>query len=240
MWADSATQQVQLLGTRLQSGVHPHPHPRFAGDRGSTPIPIPDLPGIGDHPHDPRFPSGFRASALTETRRLGRPSPLGARCNNRAPCWQRRTTLNILVSRSGSLAKARRLRPQWRTPYSGEPGAAAPSGLEFEPALPERAPPYWPCFESAPAAASSVRWRWQSALTMVAPSTYAAPPRRRPDLTWHPERRLLSVPSAPQGPVAHGPGVLSQQCDMRQLPPTCSGPCQCDAGIVLFGQCGTA
>ncbi len=39
------------------SGVHPHPHPRFAGDRGSTPIPIPDLPGIGDHPH-PRFPSG--------------------------------------------------------------------------------------------------------------------------------------------------------------------------------------
>jgi hypothetical protein len=44
---------VQLLrlgvGTRLQSGVHPYPHwhPRFAGDRGSTPIPIPDSPGIG-------------------------------------------------------------------------------------------------------------------------------------------------------------------------------------------------
>ena len=52
---------------------HPHPrprfagdrgwgsHPRFAGDRGSIPIPIhvpiPDLRGIGDHPH-PRFPSG--------------------------------------------------------------------------------------------------------------------------------------------------------------------------------------
>jgi hypothetical protein len=50
---------------------HPRPHPRFAGDRGwgshprfagdpsrgSTPIPIPDLPEIGDHPH-PRFPSG--------------------------------------------------------------------------------------------------------------------------------------------------------------------------------------
>ena len=46
---------------------HPHPrfvrgwgwgsHPRFAGDRGSIPIPIPDLPGMGDHPH-PRFPSG--------------------------------------------------------------------------------------------------------------------------------------------------------------------------------------
>ena len=69
------TKLVQLLGTRLQSGVHPHwhphprfagdrgvhpqPHPRFAGDRGSTPIPIPDLPGIGDHPH-PRFPSGVQ------------------------------------------------------------------------------------------------------------------------------------------------------------------------------------
>ena len=26
---------------------HPHPHPRFAGDRGSTPIPIPDLPESG-------------------------------------------------------------------------------------------------------------------------------------------------------------------------------------------------
>ena len=29
------------------SGVHPHPHPRFAGDRGSIPIPIPDLPESG-------------------------------------------------------------------------------------------------------------------------------------------------------------------------------------------------
>jgi hypothetical protein len=29
------------------SGVHPHPHPRFAGDRGSIPIPIPDSPESG-------------------------------------------------------------------------------------------------------------------------------------------------------------------------------------------------
>ena len=41
---------------------HPHPHPRFAGDGGSAPIPIPDLPGIGDHPH-PRFPSGVPCPA---------------------------------------------------------------------------------------------------------------------------------------------------------------------------------
>ncbi len=34
-------------------------HPRFAGDRGSIPIPIPDLPGTGMDPHPPgRFPSG--------------------------------------------------------------------------------------------------------------------------------------------------------------------------------------
>jgi hypothetical protein len=50
-----------LAGDRRGVHSHPHPHPRFAGDRahhrGSTPIPIPDLPGIGDHPH-PRFPSG--------------------------------------------------------------------------------------------------------------------------------------------------------------------------------------
>jgi hypothetical protein len=32
---------------RRGSGVHSHPHPRFAGDRGSTPIPIPDLPESG-------------------------------------------------------------------------------------------------------------------------------------------------------------------------------------------------
>ena len=29
------------------SGVHPHPHPRFAGNRGSTPTPTPDLPESG-------------------------------------------------------------------------------------------------------------------------------------------------------------------------------------------------
>ncbi len=29
------------------SGVHPHRHPRFAGDRGSIPIAIPDLPESG-------------------------------------------------------------------------------------------------------------------------------------------------------------------------------------------------
>ena len=28
-------------------------------------------------------------------------------------------------------------------------------------------------------------------------SPYAGPPRRRPDLTWHPERRLVLVPAAP-------------------------------------------
>jgi hypothetical protein len=56
---------VQLLrvGTRLQSGIIPIPNPRFAGDRGSIPIPIPDLPGIGDHPH-PRFPSGVPCPGL--------------------------------------------------------------------------------------------------------------------------------------------------------------------------------
>jgi hypothetical protein len=41
---------------RSESGVHPLPHPRFAGDRGSTPTPTPDLPlaESGVHPH-PRF-----------------------------------------------------------------------------------------------------------------------------------------------------------------------------------------
>ena len=29
------------------SGVHPHRHPRFAGDRGSIPTAIPDLPESG-------------------------------------------------------------------------------------------------------------------------------------------------------------------------------------------------
>ncbi len=53
---------MQLLGTRLQSGVipgmdppaicrksgvRPHPHPRFAGDRGSTPTPHPRFARIG-------------------------------------------------------------------------------------------------------------------------------------------------------------------------------------------------
>jgi hypothetical protein len=37
-------------GTEPGADPHPHPHPRFAGDRGSTPIPIPDLPGIGGPP----------------------------------------------------------------------------------------------------------------------------------------------------------------------------------------------
>ncbi len=46
-----------LLPTKCSCSAHPHPHPRFAGDRGSIPKPIPDLPGIGDHPH-PLFPSG--------------------------------------------------------------------------------------------------------------------------------------------------------------------------------------
>ena len=44
-------------------------HPRFAGDRGSTPIPIPDLPGIGDHPH-PRFPSGVPCPAQARQGRV--------------------------------------------------------------------------------------------------------------------------------------------------------------------------
>ncbi len=39
---------MQLLGTRLQSGIIPIPDPRFAGDRGSIPTAIPDLPGMGD------------------------------------------------------------------------------------------------------------------------------------------------------------------------------------------------
>ncbi len=47
-------------------------HPRLAGDRGSIPIPIPDLPGIGDHddpghPHPhPRFAieSGIKLSTI--------------------------------------------------------------------------------------------------------------------------------------------------------------------------------
>ncbi len=52
---NSRSALVQLPGTRLQSGVHPHPrspicrgsgvhphhHPRFAGDRGSSPSPVP-------------------------------------------------------------------------------------------------------------------------------------------------------------------------------------------------------
>jgi hypothetical protein len=41
---------------------HPRRHSRFAGDRGSIPAAIPDLPGIGDHPH-PRFPSGVPCPA---------------------------------------------------------------------------------------------------------------------------------------------------------------------------------
>jgi hypothetical protein len=62
-------------GTRLQSGIIPImiPDPRFAGDRGSIPraIPraIPDLPGIGDHPH-PRFPSGVPCPAGKFTLRV--------------------------------------------------------------------------------------------------------------------------------------------------------------------------
>ena len=38
---------MQLLGTRLQSGIIPIPDPRFAGDRGSIPAAIPDLPESG-------------------------------------------------------------------------------------------------------------------------------------------------------------------------------------------------
>jgi hypothetical protein len=38
---------VQLLGTRPQSGIIPIPDPRFAGDRGSIPTAIPDLPESG-------------------------------------------------------------------------------------------------------------------------------------------------------------------------------------------------
>ena len=54
------------------------------------------------------------------------------------------------------------------------------------PELPERAPPYWPCFAGrckfgAGAGIGFSHGRY---------SPYAAPPRRRPDLTWHTERRL--------------------------------------------------
>jgi hypothetical protein len=47
------------LGTRLQSAIIPIPDPRFAGDpsRGSIPIPIPDLPGIGGPSPPPAPPS---------------------------------------------------------------------------------------------------------------------------------------------------------------------------------------
>ncbi len=68
---------IRKLGTEPRPGPDPHPsprphprfagpdrgwgsHPRFAGDRGSTPTTTPDKfagAGIGDHPH-PRFPSG--------------------------------------------------------------------------------------------------------------------------------------------------------------------------------------
>jgi hypothetical protein len=40
--------QCSCSGTRLQpDGDHPGDDPRFAGDRGSIPAAIPDLPGIG-------------------------------------------------------------------------------------------------------------------------------------------------------------------------------------------------
>ena len=51
--------------------------------------------------------------------------------------------------------------------YSGEPGAAAPSGLEFELALLERAPPDWPCFCKGAGRCKFGPLALASAITMV-------------------------------------------------------------------------
>ncbi len=60
-------------------------HPRFAGDRGSAPIPIPDLPGIGDHGSPSPVPIGGSPAACPGTQaftvRRSRTSP------RRAPVW---------------------------------------------------------------------------------------------------------------------------------------------------------
>jgi hypothetical protein len=60
------------------SGVHPHPHPRFAGDRGSIPAPSPICGGSGVHPRPhPRF-AGDRGSSPS-------PVPIGGS----VPCFGR-------------------------------------------------------------------------------------------------------------------------------------------------------
>jgi hypothetical protein len=49
----SVNLKVRLLGTRLQSKDRPGDGPRFVWGRGRSPVPVPDLPGIGDAPRSP-------------------------------------------------------------------------------------------------------------------------------------------------------------------------------------------
>jgi hypothetical protein len=57
---DTSIVTALTLYCKCSCSAHAYPDPRFAGDRGSIPTAVPNLPGIGDHPH-PRFPSGVPA-----------------------------------------------------------------------------------------------------------------------------------------------------------------------------------